>query len=210
MISVIIPALDEAPNLARLLPEIAAGGAAAEVIVVDGGSRDGTADIARRLGARAAHGEVLLFLHADSVLPAGALGRIAEVLGRRALVVGGNFRLVFDGADAFSRRLNAFYGWMRSKGHYYGDSGIFVRRSVYQVLGGIRPMPLMEDYDFVRRLERAGPTYCIEEPPLITSSRRFEGRRAAAIVSGWLMIHALYGLGVAPARLATLYRSERA
>ena len=67
----------------------------------------------------------------------------------------------------------------------------------------------MEDYDFSRRLERAGPTRCIAEPPLVTSSRRFHGRRPAAIVWGWLKIHALYHLGVAPARLARLYDSDR-
>ncbi len=96
-----------------------------------------------------------------------------------------------------------------SSGLYYGDSGIFVRARIYRALGGIRPLAVMEDYDFSRRLERAGPTCCIAEPPLVTSSRRFHGRRPAAIVWGWLKIHALYHLGVAPARLARLYDSER-
>ena len=67
----------------------------------------------------------------------------------------------------------------------------------------------MEDYDFSRRLERSGPTCCIEEPALVTSGRRFEGRRPLAIVAGWLVIHALFHLGVSPERLARLYNSKR-
>jgi hypothetical protein len=68
----------------------------------------------------------------------------------------------------------------------------------------------MEDYDFTRRLERAGRTCCIIDPPLVTSSRRFDGRHPIAIVWGWLKIHALYHLGVPPRRLAGLYEAQRA
>ena len=75
--------------------------------------------------------------------------------------------------------------------------------------GTIYALSLMEDYDFTRRLERTGTTCCIEDPPLVTSSRRFAGRRPLAIVWGWLKIHALYHLGVSPDRLARLYDSER-
>jgi hypothetical protein len=67
----------------------------------------------------------------------------------------------------------------------------------------------MEDYDLVRRLRRAGPTVCIAEPPLVTSSRRFTGRHPAAIVLGWARIHLLYWLGADPEQLALLYDSER-
>ena len=76
-------------------------------------------------------------------------------------------------------------------------------------LGGLRPLALMEDYDLVRRLERAGPTLCIADPPLVTSSRRFHGRGRAAIVAGWLRIHALYHLRLPDRLLARLYDSER-
>ena len=67
----------------------------------------------------------------------------------------------------------------------------------------------MEDYDFNRRLEGFGPTCCIEDPPLVTSARRFTGRHPLAVVWGWLRIHALYHLGVSPDLLARLYDSER-
>jgi hypothetical protein len=131
----------------------------------------------------------LFFLHADSMLLPGALNRINEMLSANAEIIGGNFRLVFDGDTPFSRWLTGLYAWIRSIALYYGDSGIFVRRSVYEALGGFRPLPLMEDLDFVRRLERFGRTYCITDPPLITSSRRFERRHPLQIVYGWIRLH---------------------
>ena len=226
MISVVIPTLDEEERLARLISGLRLETPGCEIIVADGGSRDGTVAVARALGATVirsapgrgrqlargaemAAGDVLLLLHADSVFPAGGLARIEERLNAAPGLVGGNFRLLFDGHDAFSRRLTRFYAWMRRHGLYYGDSAVFVRRRVYQALGGMRPVALMEDYDFTRRLERFGPTCCIEDPPLVTSSRRFRGRQPLAIIWGWLKIHALYHLGVSPDRLARLYDSER-
>jgi len=226
MISIIIPTLNEARNLPRLLRALQGETLAHEVLVVDAYSLDGTAAQARDLGARVvmsdpgrgrqihegarhARGGILLFLHADSVFPRGGLAAVDRALAARPDAPGGNFRLLFDGDDRFSRWLEGFYAWIRARGVYYGDSGIFVRRDVYQDLGGIRPMALMEDYDFVRRLERAGETLCIGEAPLTTSSRRFRGRRPAMIVIGWLWIHALFLLGVPPDRLARLYDSER-
>lgn len=226
MISVIIPTLNEAGRLPGLLGALKAQPVSHEVIVVDGGSLDGTAAVARSFGARVfisppgrgrqvyegalrARGGVLLFLHADSVFPEGGLAAIGQALATRPRLMGGNFRLLFDGEGGFSRWLEGFYAWIRARGFYYGDSGLFVRRDVYDRLGGIRPIALMEDYDFVRRLEDAGETVCIEDPPLVTSSRRFEGRHPAAIVWGWFKIHALFHLGMPPDRLARLYDSER-
>jgi len=225
-ISIIIPTLNEARRLPALLRRLAEEGEAHEIIVVDGGSRDGTVVAAERFGARviacprgrgrqlaagaqAASGEVLLFLHADSEFPPGGLRAVAAILAAAPQRVGGNFRLVFDGGDAFSAWLTRFYAWLRRRGLYYGDSGIFLRRSVLQAIGGIRPYEVMEDFDLVRRLERAGPTICISEPPLATSSRRFAGRHPVAIVAGWLWIHALFLLGVPTLLLDGLYDSAR-
>ncbi len=225
-VSVIIPTLNEARRLSGLLTRLRADSADIEIIVVDGGSRDETCAVARsagarvmqsargrgqqiRTGAEAASGEILWFLHADTTYPRGGLRRIESALSDNPAAVGGNFRLLFDGEDRFSVWLNGFYQWIRKHGVYYGDSAVFVRRATYRALGGIRPIALMEDYDFNRRLERAGPTCCIGDPPLITSSRRFAGRSPTAIVWGWVKIHLLFHLGVSPDRLARLYDSHR-
>ena len=226
MISVVIPAMNEAENLPALLSSLAREPETCEVVVVDGGSSDDTVTLARAFGATVVcagpgrgiqlaagaartGGEILVFLHADSVFPRGGLAAVEKALGQNPDAPGGNFRLLFDGDDDFSRWLEGFYARIRARGFYYGDSGIFIRRRALDALGGIRPLALMEDYDLVRRMEKAGPTVCIEEPALITSSRRFRGRRPAMIVWGWLKIHVLFHLGVSPGSLAGLYDSRR-
>ena len=225
-LSVIIPTLNEAASIGELIATVRRQDSTCEILVVDGGSNDGTPDIIPQAGARllssapgrgqqlatgAAHaaGNVLFFLHADTKLPDGALAALIAACRDRPDAVGGNFRLLFDGGTAFDDWLNSFYARIRARGRYYGDSGIFIRREVYRRLGGIRPIALMEDYDFVRRMEKAGPTLCIEDPPLLTSSRKFEGRRPAAIVTGWVWIHALWHLGVSPDLLARIYYGKR-
>jgi len=227
MISVVIPTLNEATRIADLIRALRAQPHPVEVIVADGGSSDGTVEIARDAGAThaitaprgrgqqlaagsaLARGDIVWLLHADTRLPDGAPAAIAAAMAARPDSPGGNVRLLFDGDDGFSQWLNGFYAWLRRRGFYYGDSGIFIRRSVLLRLGGIRPIPLMEDYDLVRRMERAGPTLCVQDPPLVTSSRRFAGRRPVSIVWGWVRIHLLYLCGVAPDRLALIYDSER-
>jgi rSAM/selenodomain-associated transferase 2 len=226
MISVIVPTLNEAANLRRLLPVLAADPEPHETIVVDGGSRDDTRAVALAhgvrvidaassrggqlaAGAEAARGDTLWFLHADTHPPAGALAALAAALVQHRHVPGGNFRLLFDGSRDFDRWLEGFYVRLRARGIYYGDSGVFVRADIYRALGGMPKLALMEDFAFVRKLERAGKTLCIAEPALVTSSRRFEGHSRPRIVAGWVAVHLLYALGVDARALARFYRSDR-
>ena len=226
MISVIIPVLNEADNLCRLLPALDGASISHEIIVVDGGSDDESIAVAKalgiqvltsergrglqlRTGVEAASGDVFFFLHADSVLDHFGLDALTTALQGDPAAIGGNFRIVFDGERQFCADLTRFYAWMRRHGNYYGDSGIFIRRDAYDSIGGIRPIPLMEDYDLVRRMERAGKTLCIDEPPIITSSRRFEGRTWPNIIWGWIKLHALFALKVPPRRLAVIYEKLR-
>jgi rSAM/selenodomain-associated transferase 2 len=225
MISVVIPVYNEARRLPGLLARLRAEPEAVEVIVVDGGSSDDTPSVAEdsgvsalstgrgrgqqlAAGAEVAAGDIVLFLHADSHFPAGGLKAITTHLANPE-IIGGNFRLIFDGDSDFSRWLTGFYAWIRRLGLYYGDSGIFLRRDVLADIGGIRPIALMEDYDLVRRLEAAGKTVCIDDPPLVTSSRKFEGRHPVVIFCGWLKMHFLFSLGISPDRLAAMYYGEK-
>ena len=224
-ISVIIPTWNEAPRIVDVVEPLAGHDLVEEVIVADPGSPDGTATLAERAGARivrsaqgrgpqlcaaaaAARGDVLLFLHADTQLPVGGLSAVRAALDDRN-VIGGNFRVLFDGDTEFANWLTGFYAWFRSKGLYYGDSVMFLRREVYHNLGGFRPLALMEDYDLNRRMERHGGTVCIETPPVITSSRRFEGRRPVSIFCQWLMLHAMFYARVPAAFLSRTYDSAR-
>ena len=236
-VSVVIPILNEAAWLPALLETLQRETLPHEVIVVDGGSCDRSIDIARAYhcrvltcepgrgqqlhsGASVASGDVLLFLHADSQFPAGGLTCICQQLDANPDSPGGNFRLLFDSqqgaesdpnplvTDAFGQWLNGFYARIRTHGIYYGDSGIFVRRDCYRRLGGIQPISLMEDYDFVRKMEKMGSTICITEPPLVTSCRRFRGRRSSHIIWGWIWVHVMYYLNINPKIIANFYRSS--
>jgi len=223
VISVVIPCLDEAEALPGLLRALGRESEPHEVVVADGGSTDGTLAVARAAGARviaaprgrgdqlaagaaAASGDVLWFLHADSKVAYGAMGALRRALAAPG-TVGGNFRVLFDGDTRFDRFMVWFYGAIRRLGLFYGDSGIFVRRGAYEAVGGMRALPLMEDHEFVRRLRRAGRLACVRFPPIVTSSRRFQGRHPAAIMAGWLGIHLLYAAGAPPTLLARIYRS---
>ena len=225
-VSIVIPTLNEAGRLPQLLAVLASEPDLREIIVADGGSDDGTQLLAVHLeakvistergrgpalreGAAAASGDILLFLHADSIFPPGGLAAMVRALDGDRRLSGGNFRVVFDVDTPFTRRLAAVYAWIRRFALYYGDSGIFVRRKVYDEIDGIKPIPLMEDYDFVRRLERAGPTCCIDDPPLITSSRRFMNRPWPLALWSYAKIHLLYWLGVSPEHLASTYARDQ-
>jgi rSAM/selenodomain-associated transferase 2 len=219
---VIIPALDEATTISAVLDSLAELPGFWEVIVADGGSGDGTATLATshplpgrvitakrgratqmNAGAAAASGEVLLFLHADTRLPRDAYQSIMQAI-RDPRVCGGNFAIRFDGDDWFSAALAAWYALQRRLGVYYGDSAIWIRRPVFDRLHGFAPIPIMEDYDLVRRLQRSGHTRCLPGP-VITSARRWKQSGLLRTIASWALIRWLYLAGVSPTRLARLY-----
>jgi rSAM/selenodomain-associated transferase 2 len=224
--SVIIPTLNEAHQIGDRVRHVQRLNPAAEIIVVDGASTDDTPEIAGKTGAivhmsenagrgpqlkegaEIATGDILIFLHADTHLPETAFTQINEQLSDTSKI-GGNFAVLFDGDSDFANWLTSFYAWFRGKGLYYGDSVIFLRRSVYEELGGIMPYSVMEDYDLSRKMERLGGTVCIEGDPVITSSRRFKNRHPASIFIGWCVLHGLYYVGLSTRALGWVYDTKR-
>lgn len=224
--TVIVPTLEEASTITRTLDHLGALRPRAELIVVDGGSRDATAALAgahparprvltvpggraRQLqaGAALARGALLVFLHADTRLPPGA-GAALAALAARPELVGGNFALRFDGPGLFPRLLGAVYAVQRRLGVFYGDSAIFVRADALRALGGVPQLPIMDDYELARRLHRTGRTVCLAGPA-VTSSRRWRRMGIGRTVATWVLIRWLYLAGVSPARLARVYRVVR-
>jgi len=221
-LSIVIPALNESENLARNLPDLVTREPDAEVLVVDGGSEDDSREAVARIpsvrwlagergrarqmnaGARAAHGDVLVFLHADTVLPDRAGAAIHEALVDPD-VVGGRFDVRLD-----SRRiLLAVVGWMmnqrsRLTGISTGDQAIFARRKAFDAVGGFADIPLMEDIDFTRRLKRLGGMAALRQR-VITSARKWEREGVVRTIVLMWTLRLLYTLGVSPARLHRWY-----
>jgi rSAM/selenodomain-associated transferase 2 len=226
LVSIVVPVLDEEQAIPTVLDHIAGLPGRFETIVVDGGSADATRRLAAEhssrprivvahrgraiqlnAGADAASGEVLLFLHADTRLPADAYASLTRAVTDPA-VLGGNFRLRFDGGDRFSRLIGTWYSLQRRTGVYYGDSALWLRRVAFARLGGFRALPIMEDYDLVRRLERAGRTACLPGPA-VTSARRWQRLGLPRTIASWVLIRWLFIAGASPTRLARLYPHVR-
>ena len=223
-ISIIVPTLNEQACITSALRSIRQLKGDKEIIVVDGGSTDETRALACAEGARVlvtppgrgvqmhagaleATGDVLWFLHADTVPPSHALEEIRMHLDDRC-VVAGNFGLVFDGPSRAAKRLTAVYPMLRILGLCYGDSGIFVRRATYEQIGGFRALALFEDLDLLRRLRGAGRFVHLPSK-ICTSSRRFEQRNFALVWLQWTALQVLYWCGISPNWLARHYRHVR-
>ncbi|MFM7144528.1 MAG: TIGR04283 family arsenosugar biosynthesis glycosyltransferase [Alphaproteobacteria bacterium] len=222
MISVVVPALDKALGIADCLAS-ARDPDVVEIIVVDGGSRDATREIASRLasvvtspagraaqmnaGAARATGEVLLFLHADTRLPPG-FGKAV----RRAVeggAVGGRFDLRVEGSHPclglLSAAINARSRW---SGISTGDQALFATREAFRAVGGFESIPLMEDVRFTAALRRLGPVAALRER-VSTSGRRWERHGFARTVLLMWRLRLLHAWGVSPERLAARYRAVR-
>ena len=219
-VSVIVPVFNEASLIRPFLQHLRDRAPEAEIIVADGGSYDGTADLARGLcdqlvvskrnraiqmnaGARAAHGDILWFVHVDAEVPWGCLGEIGRMMGDPK-VAGGFFRI------RLPRRW--IYRFTDSVAHYAGillrmrcgDHGLFCRRTAFLEIGGFPEVPLMEDVEFFRRLRRRGRvTYSHKR--ILLSPRRYETIGRIRLTLGYGLIAMLYVLGVPLSKLASLY-----
>ncbi|MCE5265258.1 MAG: TIGR04283 family arsenosugar biosynthesis glycosyltransferase [Deltaproteobacteria bacterium] len=224
-ISVIIPVFGEQAVINETIASVRhlRSGEAAEIIVVDGepggktlaairdaGVRKVSSEKGRgaqqNRGAAIAAGDVLLFLHADTVLPAAAFERITAAM-RDGGCAGGAFALRIDsprpGFRVIETVANRRSHWT---GIPYGDQAIFLRASCFRTLGGFREIPIMEDVDLMRRIKRKGGRIVLFPEPATTSARRWEKEGMLfGTLRNWFLI-TLYLCGVAPERLARFYR----
>jgi rSAM/selenodomain-associated transferase 2 len=223
-LTIVVPVLNEAPiivaALAALAPLRARG---AEIIVADGGSRDGTVRLAAPLadrvitvprgrgaplnaGAALGTGDALLFLHADTALPDDSDRLIDGALARRAW---GRFDLRIAGSHPFLAVVARMINWRsRLTGIATGDQAMFVSREAFQKVGGFPDLPLMEDIAMSRRLKRLCPPFCIATPA-VTSGRRWEQNGVIRTILLMWRLRLSYYLGVEPALLAELYDAPR-
>ncbi len=223
-ISIIIPTLNEAENIKEAIATTQLG-INIEVIVVDGGSNDDTVAIAQSLGVKiissspgravqmnrgavAATGEILLFLHADTCLPTGFDDMVRTALQQPGTLAGA-FKLRID-ASLLSLRWVELGVNLRS--HFYqmpyGDQAIFLTKAVFQQIGGFPELPIMEDFELMRRLKRIGQIVIIPTP-IVTSARRWlqKGVFKTTLLNQIVII--AYLLGISPKRICRWYRQEK-
>lgn len=233
-ISVIIPTLNEERTVMVTLAHTARLGFD-ELIVVDGGSHDRTLALvetyrlrtqhsalspiqlvtappgrARQMneGAKASCGEILLFLHADTQLPGDAKPIIDTTLADRRMV-GGRFDVRFDRPSMWGTIISRMMNWRsRLSGLATGDQALFVRRSIFEQMGGFADMQLMEDIEFSRRLKRKGATAALTAT-VTTSFRRWEQQGFLRTILLMWTLRFLYWAGVSPSHLAHWYKAVR-
>jgi rSAM/selenodomain-associated transferase 2 len=215
-ISIVVPVLNEAELILDFLTNLRERAAKAEIIVVDGGSSDGTAEYAVGLcdqllrtapgralqmnaGASRAHGEILWFLHADTRIPETAIADIEDAL-KDSQMMGGFFRIRVPEQGFIYRLTDSFAHYagllMRIR---YGDHGFFCRRQTFEKIGGFPEVSIMEDADFFRKLRRAGRVVVIPHP-IIVSPRRYESIGPSRLTFAYGLIGLLYFVH-APRRL---------
>lgn len=224
IISIIIPVLNEAAIIKSTLTQLQQH-SGVEIIVVDGGSQDNTVALVQQTGvkvitvlgkgragqmnagANAAQGNILLFLHADTRLPPHFVDLVIQTL-KQPRIVAGAFKLAIEGTDRSLRWVEMIVE-MRSRllSLPYGDQAIFISQPAFIESGGFADLPIMEDFEFVRRIKSRG-RIAIAPAAVITSGRRWRklGVWQTTLINQ-LIIAGFY-LGVSPTKLANFYRSQ--
>ena len=223
--SIVIPVLDEADRINSFICNLRMQSSENfyEIIVVDGDPQRGTVKVIRdrkvisttadqgrawqmNAGAAIANGEVLLFLHADTLLPPDALNKISKVLENEKYV-GGAFNLGID-SERLILKYVAAHASMRSRINRipYGDQAIFIRKSYFDKIGKFKEIPLMEDVDLMRRIKKRGDKIYIFRDQVMTSPRRWEKEGLIYTTIRNRILMSLYFLGVGPEKLVKYYR----
>lgn len=223
--SIVIPVLNEADRINSLIEHLRMQSSEDfyEIIVVDGDPQGTTvkvihdskvisitADQGRawqmNAGAAIASGEVLIFLHADTLLPPGALNKISRILENEKYV-GGAFNLGID-SDRLILKYIAARASMRSRINRipYGDQAIFIRKIYFDKIGKFKEIPLMEDVDLMRRIKKRGDNIHIFRDQIMTSPRRWEKEGVIYTTIRNKILKSLYFLGVSPEKLVKYYR----
>ena len=224
LISIIIPTLNEADNIHEAIISSQIG-SHIEIIIVDGGSQDQTLLIAKSLnvqviisplgranqmnaGAMAASGEILLFLHADTRLPTNFEQMIRTTLAKPGIVAGA-FALRINAPDWGLRLVEFGVKWRSHLWQMpYGDQGIFLTKDVFQQVGNFPKMPIMEDFELMRKLKTLGKIYLLPTP-VITSPRRWLKKGIIQTTLWNQIIVIAYLLGISPHRIRNWYSSSK-
>lgn len=224
MISIIVPVLNEEKTIKKLLIELNALEGEKEIIVVDGGSTDSTAKIASQharliegvsgrarqmnKGAGIATGDILWFVHSDSRVDRSSLCHIEAAVEEGC--AGGGFSMFFHDYDTMLMRFIACTSNMRARhmGLYFGDQGIFVRREIFERIGGYPDIPIMEDWELGLILKNEGEMKLLNAQ-IGTSGRRFKNGGALRTLLLMHKIKLLYMLGTSPEKLSSIYRKVR-
>ena len=221
--------MDEESSIIKTIEAISRLVNVAEIIVVDGGSRDKTLDLVEGYstpkkikvvksgqanrgaqlheGTKHAKEDIYWFLHADARPIQGSGKQILKFM-HYSNVVGGNFEVLFSGHNRSARFLTWLYPYLKTLGLVYGDSGFFVRKEVYEEIGGFQDFPLFEDVEFYKKLKKRGKFVQIRMP-LTLSSRRFANRSFVWTFTKWSVRQGLYWIGVPPRMLGKTYKKIR-
>jgi len=224
--SIIVPAFHEGENINHLIESVNRldSDKNSEIIIVDGArERDTLGAIHRNhvikvssergrakqmnVGASVARGEILIFLHADTELPAHALRKIHSLMEQREYV-GGAFDLGIKSDRFIFKAIGKLASWRSRLNRVpFGDQAIFIRREYFDRIGGYREIPLMEDVELMRRIKKAGDKIWIFYDRVMTSPRRWNEEGVIYCIFRNWALQTFYYLGISPHKLATFYKS---